>query len=510
MSFEDAVSDHKRRTEKAMAMGGPDKLANRAKTGALNARQRVDMLFDSNSFRETGLFGTSNRPEDRASTPADGKVCGFGAVAGRSAGVVAYDFTVKGASSSATSNKKMQHIKDVGAERGIPVVYFCESTGVRMPDIMGGVGMGGMSDKTRFLRRRESPWVSAVFGYAFGSAAWHAVAADFAVMTKGSVMAVSSPGLVAMATGQDVDKEVLGGWKLHSEVTGFADAVAENDEEAIELIQRFLSYLPGHNQELPPTVPAADSSGDRSDALSDIVPDSPSQVYDIRKVIDVIADDESVMEMKPRYARNMVTALTRFDGQSVGVVANNPLYKGGAIDAHACDKVTSFLVLCDSYNIPIVFLVDQPGFLIGVEAERQKIAGKVINWMNALSLCTVPKVTVILRKSYGQAFVNMGAANTADTVATWFTADVSFMDPRSAVRVVHGKTREEGPEEYDRNLAAMARENSGYDLASVYGAQDVIDPRETRGFILDSLNTYTRRRSGGVGEHLLSNWPTSF
>ena len=216
------------------------------------------------------------------------------------------------------------------------------------------------------------------------------------------------------------------------------------------------------------------------------------------------------MEMKPRYARNMVTALTRMGGQTVGVVANNPLYKGGAIDAPACDKVTSFLVLCDSYNIPIVFLVDQPGFLIGVEAERQKIAGKVINWMNALSLCTVPKITVILRKSYGQAFVNMGAANTADTVATWFTADVSFMAPQSAVQVVHGITREEDPEAFDRHLLLMARENSAYDLASVYGAQDVIDPRDTREFVLNSLETYSRRRNGGVGKHLLSNWPTSF
>lgn len=510
MSFEDSVAEHKRRTEDAMAMGGKRKLAQREQGGVLNARERVDLLFDRGTFRETGLFGTSNRPEDSASTPADGKVCGFGSVSGRSAGVVAYDFTVKGASSSATSNKKMQHVKDTGRERGMPVVYFCESTGVRMPDIMGGVGMGGMSDKTRFLRRRESPWVSAVFGYAFGSAAWHAVAADFSVMRKDSVMAVSSPGLVAMATGQQVDKEVLGGWKLHSEVTGFADAVAETDEEAISMVQRFLSYLPSHNMAAPPVIAVPEGSGQRAHALADIVPESPSQVYDIRKVINVIADEASVMEMKPKYARNMVTALTRFQGQTVGVIANNPLYMGGAIDADACDKVTSFLVLCDSYNIPIVFLVDQPGFLIGVEAERKKIAGKVINWMNALSLCTVPKITIILRKSYGQAFVNMGAANTSDTIAAWFTADVSFMDPGSAIKIVHGVTRAEDPELFDRHLVSMTRENTAYDLASVYGAQDVIDPRETREFIVNSLKTYSASRTGGIGEHLLSNWPTSF
>lgn len=508
MSYEAAISQHKSRIEKAMSMGGPEKLQARKDKGVLNARERVELLFDPGTFDETGLFGTSNRPEDRQSTPADGKVCGFGDVDGRRAGVVAYDFMVKGASSSATSNKKMQHIKDVGRECGMPVVYFCESTGVRMPDIMGGVGMGGMSDKTRFLRNRESPWVSAVFGYAFGSAAWHAVAADFAVMRKDACMAVSSPGLVSMATGQQVDKEELGGWKLHSEVTGFADAVADTDEEAIALVRRFLSYMPSHNGEVPPVVDEFEASGGQD--ILDLVPESPNQVYDVRRVVDVIADTGSVMELKPRYARNMVTALTRFAGAPVGVIANNPLYKGGAIDGDACDKVTSFIVLCDSYNIPIVFLVDQPGFLIGVEAERRKIAGKVINWMNATSMCTVPKVTVIMRKSYGQAFVNMGAANTADTVATWFTADISFMDPRSAVRVVHGITEQDDPEQFARYLKAMAKENTGYDLASVYGAQDVIDPRETRDYVLSSLQTYRRQRSGGIGEHLLSGWPTSY
>lgn len=510
MPFEDLIAEHKRREAAALAMGGPEKLARRAESGVLNARERVDLLFDSGSFVETGRYGTSNLAADRDFTPADGKICGFGAVEGRAAGVVAYDFTVKGASSSQTSNKKMQHIKEMGAERGMPVVFFCESTGVRMPDIMGGVGMGGMNDKTRFLRRRESPWVSAVFGYAFGSAAWHAVSADFAVMRKGAVMAVSSPALVSMATGQTVDKEVLGGWKLHAEVTGFADAVADTDEEAIAAVRRFLSYLPSHRDEPPPVREVPQGSGDRVGELLDLLPESQSRVYDIRKVIEAVVDEGSMFELKARYARNLVTALTRLDGRTVGIVASNPMNKGGAIDADACDKATSFLVLCDSYNIPIVFLVDQPGFLVGVEAERQKIAGKVINWMNALSLVTVPKVTVLLRKSYGQAYVNMGAANTADAVAAWWTASISFMAPSSAVRVVHGITPHDDPEAFERHLQDMSRGNSAYDLASVYGAHDVIDPRETRRYLIDTLSVYQKRRANGLGEHLLSNWPTSY
>lgn len=510
MSFEELVAEHKRRENAAMAMGGPAKLARRAESGDLNARERVDLLFDKATFRETGRYGTSNVPTDRESTPTDGKVCGFGEIDGRAAGVVSYDFTIKGASSAQTSNKKMQHVKDVGAERGMPVVYLCESTGVRMPDVMGGVGMGGINDKTRFLRRRESPWTSAVFGYAFGSAAWHACAADFAVMRKGGLMAVSSPTLVSMATGQDVDREALGGWKVHSEVTGFADAVADTDEEAIAAVRRFLSYLPSHRDEAPPVAEVPEGSDRLADEILDLVPESPNQVYDVRKVIRAVVDEGSMFELKARYARNLVTALARLNGHTVGIVASNPLNKGGAIDADACDKATSFLVLCDSYNIPVVFLVDQPGFLVGMEAERRKIAGKVVNWMNAISLMTVPKVTVIMRKSYGQAFINMGAGNTADAVAAWWTANISFMDPRSGVRVVHGMTPDEEPARYERLLDDMSRDNTAYDMASVYGAQDVIDPRETRAWLIDTLGIYARRRSGGIGEHLLSTWPTSY
>lgn len=509
MPFEEQIAEHKRRQAAAMAMGGPDKLARRAETGVLNARERIDLLFDQETFRETGRYGTSTVPADRDSTPADGKVCGFGRIDDRPAGVVSYDFTVKGASSASTSNKKMQHVKDIGAERGMPVVYLCESTGVRMPDVMGGAGMGQINDKTRFLRRRESPWASAVFGYAFGSAAWHAVAADFAVLRKGAVMAVSSPSLVGMATGQEVDREQLGGWKVHSQVTGFADAVADTDAEAVAAIRRFLSYLPSHRDLPPPVVEVPEGSGQRAGEILDILPEQSNRVYDVRKIINLIVDDGSMFELKSRYARNLVTALTRIEGRTVGIVASNPINKGGAIDADACDKATSFMVLCDSYNIPLVFLVDQPGFLVGLEAERQKIAGKVVNWMNAISLCTVPKVTVLMRKSYGQAFINMGAGGTADVIGAWWTSDISFMDPRSGVRIVHGANADD-PARFEEYLADMSRANSAYDLSSVYGAQEVIDPRETRAFLIDSLAYYGRDRIGGVSEHLLSNWPTSY
>lgn len=507
---EAAELNHRARTDAALAMGGERKLAKRAAEGRLNARERVGLLFDDDSFRELGLFAASLYEPDKHTTPADGKVTGTGDIDGRRASVIAYDFTVKGASSGSVSNKKMAHLKELSSRVGMPLVYLCESTGVRMPDAMGGVGMGQAQGKTRFLRTRVAPWASAAFGYSFGSAAWHTVSSDFAVFRKGAVMAVSSPGLVSRATGQQVDGEDLGGWKVHATVTGFADAVADTDEEAVELIRRFLSYLPSHNGEAPPRAPVPDGADGRGHLIHDIVPESRTKVYDVRKVIEVIADPGSVFVIKDRFGKSLVTALTRIDGQTVGVIANNPMFKGGAIDNDACAKATSFIVLCDSYNIPLVFLVDQPGFLIGVDGERGGIVGKVINWMNALSLATVPKVTVMMRKNYGQGYVNMGGGWTTDEAVAWWSAEVSFMDPRSAVGVVYGVNSETDPELYEQRLSEMAKESTGYDVARAYGVQDVIDPADTRDYLIRALRDNALNRTGGVGQHLLSSWPTSF
>ena len=510
MSYEEKVNEHEARRRKAEAMGGADKVAKRQQQGFLNARERVDRLLDPASFHESGLFGVSYIKEMRDETPGDGKVCGFGEVDGRPVGVVSYDFTVKGSSSSATNNKKMSHIKDIGAKRGFPVVFLSESTGIRMPDAMGE-GMGNTNEAGRFLRHRKAPWVSAVMGFAFGSAAWHACASDFMVMRKGSVMAVASPRMVSKALKRTVTGEDLGGWRVHAEETGFADAVAESDAEAIDSVKKFLSYLPSHHNEPPPVAPVPPGSSENASKILELIPESLYQVYDVRKIIQAVADNDSFFELKARYARSLTTALARINGHTVGFIANNPQFKGGAMDADGCCKATSFIVLCDSYNIPIVFLQDQPGFLIGPEAEKKGVIGKVINWMNALLQTTVPKITIIMRKSYGRGFINMGAGGTVEEIAAWWTADVSFMDPRSAVPIVHGVEEEDDPEQFHKLVEEMrARGGSAYDLAAICGVKDVIDPRETRNYLIDMLKVHRSRLTNGVGEHLLQAWPTSY
>jgi methylmalonyl-CoA decarboxylase subunit alpha len=509
VAFEDKIKEHEERKKRATAMGGPDKLERRRDNGLLNARERVDYLFDADSFRESGLYGVSYLPDMRDQTPADGKITGFGNVDNRKVGVVAYDFTVKGSSSSFTNNRKMSHIKDMGTKRGFPVVFMTESTGVRMPDVMGE-GMGFTDEGRRFMRTRTAPWVCAQLGPCFGSAAWHAVCSDFNVMRKGSVMAVTSPRMVSRAVGQEISGEDLGGWRVHADHTGFADVVVDTDEEAIDTVKKFLGYMPSHQNEAPPVMPVPAGSDDAGKNILDLFPESPTKVYDVRKIIQAFADKDSFFEIKARYGRSMCTALARIDGKSVGLIANNPQFKGGAMDAHACTKATSFLVLCDSYNIPIVFLQDQPGFLIGPEAEKQGIIGKIINWMNAMLQTTVPKITIIMRKSYGRGFINMGAANTVEEIAAWWCAEVSFMDPRSAMAVVHGIEEEDDPERYQELLKEMARDGGAYDLAAVYGVKEVLDPRETRSYLIDMLDIHRSRLSNGIGEHKLEAWPTSY
>ncbi len=509
MKFADKIKDHAERTSRAKAMGGPKKLALRKREGVMNVRERIDYLFDAGTFRESGLFGVSYLPAMRESTPADGKVTGFGKIGGRRVGVVGYDFTVKGSSSSFTNNRKMSHIKETGAKRGFPIVFLNESTGVRMPDIMGE-GMGLAVESNRFLRAREAPWAAAILGNAFGSAGWHACCSDFCVMRKGAVMAVASPRVVSMSLGREVTAEELGGWQVLAEHSGFADLVVDTDGQALDAIQRFLSYLPTHRNEAPPRVAVPEGSDEPVTRILDLIPESAAQVYDVRKVIQAFIDRDSCFELKERFGRSATTALARLDGRSIGVIANNPQFKGGAIDADACSKITDFIVLCDSYNIPLVFLQDQPGFLVGPEAEKRGIVGRVINWMNALLQVTVPKISIILRKSYGRGFINMGGAATTDEIAAWWNAEVSFMNPRTAVMVVHGVREEDEPERFQELLKEMARNGSAYDLAAIFGVKDVLDPRETRAYLAEMLDVHALRLSNGVGRHLLANWPTSY
>jgi acetyl-CoA carboxylase carboxyltransferase component len=510
MNFEQQADEFARRRDAAMAMGGEAKLAQRRAEGVLNARERIAHLVDPESFLEAGLFATSIRPEMRDRSPGDGKITGYGKLDGREVAIVSNDFTVMGASSSTVNTAKVGRVKRVATARGLPMVFLGESTGARMPDTMGAAGVGAGDRPTQYRRMRETPWVSAVLGHCYGSSSWYAALADFVVMRKGAITAVSSVKLTSMAISEAVDPEALGGWKLHTEVTGMVDLAVDTDEEALSAVRRFLSYLPSHHQEAPPRAPVPAGSGEEAHRILEILPESRTAVYDVRKILALIYDRDSVFELKPRFGKSIVTALARLNGRTVGIVASNPIAKGGAIDPASCEKVVSFLVLCDSFNIPLIFMVDQPGFLIGIEGERKGAIGRVMNWMNALSLVTVPKLSVIMRKSYGQAVLNMGGGGNADEVVCWFTAEVNFMDPRSAVPIVHGVTEASDPDRFQTLLADMTKGTTAYDAAAVNAAHAVISPVDTRDYLTRLLEIHDMRMSDGVGEHLMRTWPTSY
>jgi len=496
---------------KALGMGGPQKLARRKAAGILNARERLARLCDPGTFIESGLFAQStSNPADRDKSPGDGKVTGFGKVNGRETAVLANDFTVMGASSGSTNGRKVAHMKRVATQRGLPMVFLGESSGARMPDHMGSRGMGTLlgNDGTQYIRMRETPWASATLGLSYGSSSWYAVLSEFNVMRKGAVLAVSSPLLASLAIKEDVDPQEMGGWRVHAEVTGFADQVVDTDEAAIDAIKAFLSYMPSHHREAPPVAAVPAGSGEGMRDILSLLPESRTKVYDVRNLVRTIVDKDSFFELKARFGKVGVTALARLDGRTVGIVANNPLSRGGAMDADACEKLTSFIVLCDSFNIPLVLFVDTPGFVIGTEAERRRAPGKIMNLMSALQMASVPKLSVILRKSYGQAYLNMGGGRNSDEVAAWPTAEVSFMDPGFAVKVVHGI--DPGAPGFDDARGEMDRANAVWDLASVYAAQAVIRPQETRDYLIRMLEVHRLRLTNGVGQHLMRGWPTSF
>jgi acetyl-CoA carboxylase carboxyltransferase component len=511
MAFEDMLAEYERRRQKALAMGGPDKIERRRAEGHLNARERLDLLLDAGSFNESGMFAAAIRPEQRDRTPADGKIAGFGRIDGRAVAIVANDFTVLGASSSVINMKKIRHVKEVATSRGLPLVLLGESSGARMPDRMGAAGRAMLGqDPSEYQRLRQTPWVSALLGPCYGSSTWYACMSDFVVMRKGATMAVASPRVTSLAINQPIDPEELGGWRLHAETTGLVDVVADTDAEALAAVRHFLSYLPSHHGEKPPQRPVPPGVEAACANILDLLPESRKEVYDVRRIVRAIVDPDSLFELKPRFGRSMMTGLARLAGHSIGVIANNPLFKGGAIDVDACRKITSFLVLCDSFNLPIVILVDQPGFLIGLEGERQGAPGRIINWMNALSLVTMPKIAIILRKSYGQAYLNMGGGRNSDEVACWPSADLGFMEPAVGVNVLYGVREEDDPERYRALVAELTRDTSAWALAELYEAQAVIDPRDTRAFLAATLDTHVLRLTGGVGRHLMANWPTSY
>lgn len=515
MSIEEYRQELRDRKSSTLGLGGSEKVARQRERGHHTARERIDLLLDHGSFHEMGQLNYSDVPEMEGQTPADGKIAGYGKINGRVVTVGADDNTVLAGSGGRVGGRKSRHLHTMAIEKGYPIINLGEGGGARIPDIMGSDGLSSMTiGRDSGLRMRRVPMVSTIMGECFGSPSWHAALSDFVVQRKGSCMAVAGPRVLEMSTGERVNLEELGGWRLHAEVTGQVDRVGETEEECFTLVREFLSYLPSHAEELPPKVPGDAHADERQGNILGILPSEPSRTYDMTSIIETFVDHKTLFHIKPLLDRSVITCLARIDGQSVGIIANQPKYLAGAMGPDGCDKCSGFIALCDSFHIPLIFLHDTPGFMAGKAAEEKRMPGKIINFIEALSLATVPKISLIIRKTYGMATGNMaGPGMGADFQLAWPTADISFVAPEVAANIVHARKINESDDPVAARRIAIEDMRLGSRPWAAAGKgylDDVIDPVDTRHVLIQCLNLARGKKNrASFSERRLANWPTT-
>jgi methylmalonyl-CoA decarboxylase subunit alpha len=486
------------RKQKHLAMGGADKIARQHSLGKLTVRERVELLFDPGTFLETGLLGhhQSTSPQMQGKfTPGDGVVTGVGEVGGRKTCLIAYDFTVMAGSMGMIGEFKAARMRELALRERIPIVWLIDSAGARIQEATGSTfARTGELFKEQVIMSGVVPQVAAMMGPGAAGTAYIPGLADFVPMVKGvSSMALGGPHLVKAAVGEDVTEQEMGGSQVHTKISGVADLEVPDDPACIEAIRSYLSFFPSSNLEKPPIREASDPIDRRCEDLYDIVPANPRQAYDIRRVIKSIVDDGEFFPMKPDWARSLVTGFARFGGRPVGVVANQPMFLGGAIDVNAADKAARFVWLCDAFHIPLVFLMDCPGFLVGSKVEKEGIIRHGSKMLFAVSEATVPKICVVLRKGYGAGYYVMnGRAYETDLIVGWPTAEISVMGPEGAVNIIGRSILEKIPEEErdaKRNemIAAVRATIGPYIAAGWSFVDDLIDPADTRRVISRGL-----------------------
>lgn len=479
-------------------MGGPEKVKKQHERGKLTARERIDLLFDKDTFFEIGILGTEPGPER---TPADGVVTGFGKIDGRWVGCISYDFTVKGGSMGFVNEIKCTRIRELCLRFKIPLVWMIDSGGARISAQTASTIGGGIAGEaiaffanSGWLFKEESlmsgviPLVCAQMGPGYAGTAYIPGLADVVFMVKGtSSMALGGPSLVKMVTGEDIDEENLGGSKIHTEISGCADNEFPDDVSCIKGIKDYLSYMPSSNEEKPPRKKyEGDPTALISDGILDVLPDNPKQAYDMHKIIKFIVDDGEFFELKPKWARNIIVGFGRIGGYPVGIIANNPMFYGGVLDVNASDKAARFIWLCDAFNIPLVFLADVPGFMVSSKTEKDGLIRHGAKMIHAVAEASVPKFTVIIRKAYGAGYYAMcGKSFDPDIIVAWPTGEISVMGPEGMVSIFAKKQLEGmSPKEAREFAEQMAEAIRPYiDIKKPAGwgfIDDVIDPRETR------------------------------
>ena len=487
-------------------MGGAERVQRQHDSNKLTVRERIDLLFDQGTFDERGLLAhhQSQSPAMQGKhTPGDGVVTGIGMVDGRPVAVIAYDFTVMAGSMGMVTEIKATRMRELALRERIPLVWLIDSAGARIQEATGSMfARTGDLFREQVIMSGVVPQIAAMMGPGAAGTAYIPGLADFVPMVKGnSNMALAGPHLVKAAVGEEVTAEEMGGSKVHCKISGVADLEVPDDESCIDAVRKYLSFFPSSNLTESPVVEVDDPIDRRGEELYDLVPANPRQAYDVHKVIASIVDDGDFFPMKPEWARNLVTGFARIGGRAVGIVANQPKFLGGALDVNSADKAARFVWLCDAFHIPLVFLMDCPGFLVGSAVEKQGIIRHGAKMLFAVSEATVPKITVVLRKGYGAGYYVMnGRAYEPDLIVAWPTAEISVMGPEGAVNIIFRKQIEAMPEEERdearNNMVAVIREQiSPYVAAGWAFIDDVIDPADTRRVVGNALASAGTKKS---------------
>ncbi len=495
MSYEHKLEELERRKQQSELGGGQGRIDRQHNEGKLTARERIALLFDPGSFQELDQLVTHRSTDfglDKQRVPGDGVVTGYGTVQGRLVYAFAQDFTVFGGSLSETHAAKIVKIMDLAMKNGAPLVGLNDSGGARIQE--GVVSLGGYADI--FLRNTLAsgvvPQISAIMGPCAGGAVYSPAITDFILMVKKtSYMFVTGPDVIRTVTHEEVTKEKLGGADTHNQLSGVAHFAADSDEDCIALIRELLSYLPSNNMEEPPRVATSDDVNRVDPDLDTFVPENPNQPYEMRELIKTIADEGHFLEVHQHYARNIVVGFIRLNGQSIGVVANQPAFLAGVLDIDASRKGARFVRFCDAFNIPLLVLEDVPGFLPGTGQEYGGIIVHGAKLLYALAEATVPKVTVITRKAYGGAYCVMNSKHIrADMNYAYPTAEIAVMGAEGAVNILYrgAANREEKVAEYKEKFA------NPYIAAERGYIDEIIEPRFTRRKLITTFAMLRNKR----------------
>ena len=487
--------------ERALLGGGERRIQQQHAKGKLTARERLELLLDEGTFEEIDMFVTSRAGDGGEEwVPGDGVVTGWGQIDGRLVYVFSQDFTVFGGSLSEAHAEKIVKIMDMAMKNGAPVIGLNDSGGARIQE--GVLSLGGYADV--FLRNVLAsgvvPQISAIMGPCAGGAVYSPAMTDFILMVKDtSYMFVTGPNVVKTVTHEEVNFEQLGGAVVHNTVSGVAHFALNNEEECLMTVRRLFSYLPSNNLDDPPHQATDDPASRADDDLNTLVPDQPNKGYDMKGLIKKVVDDGEFLEVQEYYAGNILVGFARLGGQSVGIVAQQPIVQAGVLDINASDKAARFVRFCDCFNIPLVTFVDVPGFLPGVTQEHGGIIRHGAKLLYAYCEATVPKVTVIVRKAYGGAYDVMSSKHIrGDVNYAWPSAEIAVMGPEGAVNIIFKDEIEKSddPEATRKRLVAEYQEKFANPLVAAARGfiDDVIEPRQTRPKLISALRMLRNKR----------------